>query len=69
MRPHIKDYGMVKKRPRAILFELARYRIGIVGCLDTSWSEYCGGMTIEHGSDPQFHTVTTQQAALLTNRR
>ena len=54
---------MVKKRPVAILFESARYRICIVGYLDTSWSEYCGGMTIEHVSDPKFNTIT-----LLTGR-
>ena len=56
---------MVKKRPRAMLFESARYRIYIVGYLETSWSEYCGGMTIEHGSDPQFNTVTILTGRLI----
>ena len=65
MHPHSKDDGLVKKRPRAILFESTRYRICIVGYLETSWSEYCGGMTIEHGSDPQFHTVTILTGRLI----
>lgn len=56
---------MVKQRPRAIRFESARYRIGIVGCLDTGWSEYCGGMTIEHRSDPQFQTITLLTGLLI----
>jgi len=50
---------MVKNRPAASLFEPALYRIYIMGYLDTSWSEYCGGMTIEHGSDPKFGTITS----------
>jgi hypothetical protein len=40
------------------MFEPARYRICIAGYLETSWSEYCGGMTIEHGSDVKFNTIT-----------
>jgi hypothetical protein len=63
MRSHIEDYGMVRKHSKTSLFELACYRVCIVGYLETSWSEYCGGMTIEHGSDPLFHTST-----LLTGR-
>jgi hypothetical protein len=63
MRPYIKDREMVKKRSSASLFESALYRICIVGHLDTSWSEYCGGMTIEQTSDPKFNTIT-----LLTGR-
>jgi len=30
------------------MFEPATYRIGILGTLDKNWSDYCGGMTIEH---------------------
>ncbi len=30
------------------MFEPATYRISILGTLDKQWSEYCGGMTIEH---------------------
>ena len=54
---------MVRRRPKTSLFEPARYRVCIMGYLETSWSEYCGGMTIEHASDPQFHAIT-----LLTGR-
>jgi hypothetical protein len=65
MRPHIKDREMVKKRSSARLFESALYRICIVGYLDTSWSEYCGGMTIEQTSDPQFDTITLLKGRLI----
>jgi len=58
MRPQVREYAMAKNRPAASLFESASYRICIVGYLDTKWSEYCGGMTIEHGSDPKFGTIT-----------
>ncbi len=54
---------MGKKRSSASRFEPALYRICVAGYLDTSWSEYCGGMTIEQTSDPQFNTIT-----LLTGR-
>jgi len=30
------------------MFEPTTYRISILGTLDKQWSEYCGGMTIEH---------------------
>ncbi len=39
---------MEKFRPSASLFEPATYRIGIMGTLEKVWSDYCGGMTIEH---------------------
>ncbi len=35
-------------RPSVSMFEPATYRIGILGTLDKNWSDYCGGMTIEH---------------------
>ena len=35
-------------RPGASMFEPATYLISILGTLDKQWSEYCGGMTIEH---------------------
>jgi hypothetical protein len=35
-------------RPSAGMFEPATYKIGILGTLDKNWSDYCGGMTIEH---------------------
>ena len=37
-------------RPSASMFEPATYRICILGTLDKQWSDYCGGMTIEHQS-------------------
>jgi hypothetical protein len=30
------------------MFEPANYRIRILGMLDKNWSDYCGGMKIEH---------------------
>ena len=35
-------------RPSISLFETTMYRISILGTLDKNWSDYCGGMTIEH---------------------
>ncbi len=35
-------------RPIASMFEPATYRICILGTLDKQWSDYCGGMAIEH---------------------
>ena len=35
------------------LLEPAKYRIRIQGILDKNWSDYYGGMTIEHEGDPQ----------------
>ena len=40
-------------RPGSSMFEPATYRISILGTLDKNWSDYCGGMTIEHLSDPK----------------
>jgi hypothetical protein len=45
-------------RPCASLFEPAMYRISILGRLDKNWSDYCGGLTIEHVSDPKRHAMT-----------
>ena len=39
---------MEKYRPHSSMFEPATYRISILGTLDKNWSDYCGGMTIEH---------------------
>jgi len=38
-------------RPSTSLFELAIYRIRILGILDKLWSDYCRGMTIEYQND------------------
>ena len=35
-------------RSSASMFEPATYRISIMGTLDKNWSDYCGGMKIEH---------------------
>ncbi len=39
---------MEKYRSIVSMFEPATYRICILGTLDKQWSDYCGGMTIEH---------------------
>ena len=58
-------------RPSAGLFEPATYRISILGTLDKQWSDYCGGMTIEHQSFLDRYPMTiltgqlTDQAALV----
>jgi hypothetical protein len=49
---------MGKCRPVSNLFESAIYQICVMGNLDKSWSEYCGGMTIEHRSDPNRYSMT-----------
>ena len=54
---------MAKYRPGVRLLEPAVYRICIQGILDKNWSEYCGGMTIEHEGDPQRYAMT-----ILTSR-
>ncbi len=38
--------------------EPAVYRIRIQGILDKNWSDYCGGMTIEHEGDPKRNPIT-----------
>jgi hypothetical protein len=65
MHPQVRERVMVKKRSSASLFESALYRIYIVGYLDTSWSEYCGDMTIEQTSDPKFKTITILTGRLI----
>ena len=49
---------MERYRPSASLFDPAMFRIRILGTLDEHWSEYCGGMTIEHESDPKRAALT-----------
>ena len=48
----------------ASLIEPARYRICIQGTLDKNWSDYCGGMTIEHERDAHHHAVTVMTGRL-----
>ena len=40
------------------LLEPAVYRVRIQGILDKNWSDYYGGMTIEHEGDPKQHALT-----------
>jgi hypothetical protein len=62
---------MEQYRPSASMFEPATYRISILGTLDKKWSEYYGGMTIEHTIVLQQYPVTiltgllTDQSALV----
>jgi hypothetical protein len=46
-------------RPSSSMFEPATYRIGILGTLDKKWSDYCGGMTIEHDIVLNQYPMTT----------
>jgi hypothetical protein len=48
----------------ASLIEPARYRICIQGILDKNWSDYCGGMAIEHERDLHQHAVTIMTGRL-----
>jgi len=50
---------MEKYRPSASMFEPATYRISIMGTLDKKWSDYCGGMTIEHDIALNQYPMTT----------
>ncbi len=54
---------MAKYRPSVSLLEPAVYWICIQGILDKNWSEYCGGMTIEHDS-----MLTQYPVTILTGR-
>ena len=45
--------------PGAGMFEPATYRISIMGTLDKKWSDYCGGMTIEHDIVLNQYPITT----------
>ena len=49
---------MEKYRQGISLLEPPVYRIRIQGILDKNWSDYCGGMTIEHEGDPKRYAVT-----------
>ena len=49
---------MEKYRQGVRLLDPAVYRIKIQGILDKNWSDYCGGMTIEHEGDPKHYAMT-----------
>lgn len=62
---------MERYHPGVSLFEPAIYRICILGTLEKQWSDYCGGMTIEHVSGPKRSAMSIltgrlpEQAALI----
>ena len=62
---------MEKNRQGVSRLEPAVYRIRIQGILDKNWSDYCGGMAIEHEGDPKGNPITilmgrvADQSALL----
>ena len=62
---------MEKYRHGVSRLEPAVYRIRIQGILDKNWSDYCGGMTIEHEGDPKQNAISiligklTDQSALI----
>ena len=62
---------MEKYSPHSSMFEPATYCIRILGTLDKKWSDYCGGMAIEHTIVLQQYPATiltgilTDQAALI----
>jgi hypothetical protein len=56
--PQRMEHAMEIYRPSASMFEPATYRISILGTLDKNWSDYCGGMKIEHDIMLDQHPVT-----------
>ena len=50
--------AMGKNRQGVSLLEPAVYRIRIQGILDKNWSDYHGGMRIEHEGDSQCSATT-----------
>jgi len=55
---------MEEYRPDSSMFEPATYRIGILGTLDKQWSDYYGGMTIEHESVLNQYPMTILTGSL-----
>ncbi len=49
---------MEKYRKGVSILDPAVYRISIQGILDKDWSDYCGGMAIEHEGDPKRYAMT-----------
>jgi hypothetical protein len=56
---------MEKYRPHSSMFEPATYRISVLGTLDKKWSDYCGGMTIEHDIVLDQYLMTTLTGQLI----
>ena len=55
---------MEKYRQGLSLLEPAVYRISIQGILDMNWSDYYGGMTIEHEGDSKQTAMTSLMGKL-----
>ncbi len=66
---------MKRCRPSACMFEPATYQICILGTLDKQWSDYYGGMAIEHESVLNQYSMTIltgqliDQSALVSSMR
>ena len=56
---------MERYHSRRSLVEPAMYRISILGTLDKQWSDYCGGMTIEHDIALNQYPMTTLTGQLI----
>jgi hypothetical protein len=56
---------MEKYSPHSSMFEPATYRISILGTLDKKWSDYCGGMAIEHDIVLNKYPMTTLTGQLI----
>jgi len=56
---------MERYRPHSSMFEPATYKISILGTLDKKWSDYCGGMTIEHDIVLDQYPMTTLTGQLI----
>jgi hypothetical protein len=50
---------MEKYRPYSYMSEPATYRISVMGTMDKKWSDYCGGMSIEHNVVLDQYPMTT----------
>ena len=55
---------MEKYRQGVSRLEPAVYRITIQGILDKNWSDYCGGMTIEHEGDSKKYAISIMMGKL-----
>jgi hypothetical protein len=55
---------MEKYSPGVSWLEPAIYRICIQGTLDKNWSDYCGGLMIEHERDLHQHAVSVMTGRL-----
>ena len=56
---------MEKYRSNSSMFEPATYRICILGTLDKKWSDYCGGMAIEHDIVLDQYPITILKGLLV----